>query len=299
MVQNAYGYGLFTGGRGVQAGTKKLGCGVFPIGGDTARQTEFLSALNPAVLTYTPSYALYSAETARERGVDACALPVSTMVIGAEPFTEPMRAEIKAELGVTAVDIYGVSEIIGLGVSVECVEAQDGRHVWDDYFLPEVIAPETGAPVPEGEPGELVLTTLAKEAIPVLRYRTGAVTTLTREPCQCGRTHARMGNVRRRTDALLVIPGVNVYPSQIEAVLLDLDGVAPQYCIDLRREDHPDRLELTVERRGDADSQEVKQRVRRALSETLEVSPDAVRVVPADGIERQAMGNVHRVFDHR
>jgi phenylacetate-CoA ligase len=166
MVQNAYGYGLFTGGRGVQAGTYELSCGVILIGGDTARQIEFLSALNPAVLTYTPSYALYIAETARERGVDTCELPVSTMVIGAEPFTEPMRAEIEAELGVTAVDIYGLSEIIGLGVSVECVEAQDGRHVWDDYFLPEVIAPETGAPVPEGEPGELVLTTLAKEALP-------------------------------------------------------------------------------------------------------------------------------------
>ncbi|WP_255149499.1 phenylacetate--CoA ligase PaaK [Halorarius halobius] len=300
MVQNAYGYGLFTGGLGIQAGTEELGAGVIPIGGgDTARQIEFLRDLESDVLTCTPSYALYLAETAREMGVDVRELPLETVIIGAEPFTEPMREEIERELGVTAVDIYGLSEIIGPGVSIECAEVQDGLHVWEDRFLPEVVDPETGDPVEEGERGELVLTTLSKDALPVLRYRTGDITTLTRDPCDCGRTHARMGNVRGRTDDLLVVRGINVYPSQIESVVLDLEGVAPQYRIDIRREGRLDTLELTVERREGADTDDVERRVREALDSTLDVSPDDVTVVPPDGIERQATGKVQRVFDHR
>jgi phenylacetate-CoA ligase len=300
MVQNAYGYGLFTGGLGVQAGTEELGAGVIPIGGgNTQRQIQFLEDLGPEILTCTPSYALYLAETAREMGVDVRELPLEAVVIGAEPFTAPMREEIERELGVTAVDIYGLSEIIGPGVSIECAEMQDGLHVWEDHFLPEVVDPDTGEPVAEGERGELVVTTLSKEALPVLRYRTGDITTLTREPCDCGRTHARMGNVRGRSDDKLVVRGINVYPSQIESVVLDLEGVAPQYRIDLRRDGPLDTIELTVERRADADPDIVERRVETALHDSLDVSFDAVSVVPPDGIERQATGKVQRVYDHR
>nr|WP_255195857.1 hypothetical protein [Halorarius litoreus] len=236
---------------------------------------------------------------AREMGVDVRDLPLETVIIGAEPFTEPMREEIERELGVAAVDIYGLSEIIGPGVSIECAEVQEGLHVWEDRFLPEVVDPDTGEPVTEGERGELVLTTLSKEAFPVLRYRTGDITTLTREPCDCGRTHARMGNVRGRTDDKLIVRGINVYPSQIERVVLDFDGVAPQYRIDQRREGALDMLELTVERRADADPGDVEVRIRKALDATLDISPDAITIVPPDGIERQATGKVQRVFDHR
>jgi len=300
-LQNAYGYGLFTGGLGLHAGAEELGAELIPIGGgNTARQIEFLRDLESDAIACTPSYALYLAEKAEERGIDVRDLPLSVVVYGAETCTEPMREAIEERLGVTAVDIYGLSEIIGPGVSMEC-EAQDGLHVWEDHFYPEVVDPDTGEPVEEGEEGELVLTTLTKEALPVLRYRTGDLTTLTREPCECGRTMARMDHVTGRADDLLIVRGVNVYPSQIERVVLDDPDTVPQYRIDLDRENELDRIDVTVERTpeytGSVD--DLRERIAARLDDALDFTPDSLTVVEPGGIERSETGKVQRVFDHR
>jgi phenylacetate-CoA ligase len=302
VVQNAYGYGLFTGGLGFHDGVEELGACVIPVGGgNTSRQIDLLQDLNSDVLSATPSYCLYLAERAEEGGIDVRDLPLSRVVIGAEPFTDPMREEIESALGVTAVDVYGLSEIIGPGVSIECAEAQAGLHVWEDHFYPEVVDPETGEPLPEGEEGELVLTTLTKEALPALRYRTGDMTSLTYEPCDCGRTAVRMDNVTGRTDDLLIVRGVNVYPSQIEAAMVALDAVAPHYRIDLHREDQLDRMEITVEHHESFDGtpDELREEVRRRLEDALDVSPDSLSVVGPSAIERTEVGKVKRVYDHR
>jgi len=302
MVQNAYGYGLFTGGLGFHDGVEELGAAVIPVGGgDTARQLDLLQDMESDVLSCTPSYCLYLAEAAEERGVDIQDLPLSSVIIGAEPFTDPMREEIEAALDVTAIDVYGLSEIVGPGVSIECAHAQDGLHIWEDYFYPEVIDPETGEVLPEGEEGELVLTTLSKHALPVLRYRTGDMTSLNYEQCDCGRTAVRMDNVTGRTDDLLIVRGVNVYPSQIEAVVVDLDPVAPHYRIDLYRDEALDRFELTVEHHEhyDGDPEDLRAEVEQRLHEVLDVSPDALEVVPPGSIERTEVGKVKRVYDHR
>ncbi|WP_290812307.1 phenylacetate--CoA ligase PaaK [Halovivax sp.] len=302
LFQNAYGYGLFTGGLGFHDGVEGLGATVLPTGGgNTARQIEMLQDLGADALGCTPSYCLYLAENMEERGIDPQDLPLSTVVIGAEPFTDPMRAEIEAALDVTAVDIYGLSELIGPGVSVECAEVQNGMHVWEDHFYPEVVDPDTGEPLPEGEEGELVLTSLTKEALPVLRYRTGDVTSLTYETCDCGRTAVRMDNVSGRVDDLLIVRGVNVYASSIEEVMVDVDAIAPHYRIDLYREGSLDTMEITVEHHEDADAgaDELRDRVETRLDEVLNVSVDALEVVPYGQIERQETGKVQRVFDHR
>jgi phenylacetate-CoA ligase len=302
VVQNAYGYGLFTGGLGVHAGVEEIGACVIPMGGgNTVRQISMLQDLESDVLTCTPSYCLYIAERMAERGVDPETLDLSTVIIGAEPFTDAMREEIEDALDVTAIDVYGLSEIIGPGVSIECAAAQEGLHIWEDHFLPEVVDPETGEPLPEGAEGELVLTTLSKQALPVLRYRTGDMTSLTEEECACGRTTVRMDNVTGRTDDLLIVRGVNVYPSQIEAVMVDMEGVAPHYRIDLRREDELDRLELTAERHESHEgaAADLAERIETRLYETLSVSPDRIEVVDPGGIERTEVGKVKRVYDHR
>ncbi|WP_435178107.1 phenylacetate--CoA ligase PaaK [Halorussus sp. AFM4] len=302
VVQNAYGYGLFTGGLGFHDGVEELGACVIPTGGgNTARQLDMLRDMESEVLACTPSYCLYLAEAAEERGVDPRELPLDTVVIGAEPFTDPMREEIEAALDVTAVDVYGLSEIIGPGVSIECEEAQEGLHVWEDHFLPEVVDPQTGEPVQEGEEGELVLTTLTKEALPVLRYRTGDMTALTYEECECGRTVARMDNVTGRTDDLIIVRGVNVYPSQIEEVMVDIADVAPHYRIDLYRRGNLDAMELTVEYHEDYEGghDELERRIREELEETLEVKPDEIEVVGPGVIDRTEVGKVKRVYDHR
>ncbi|WP_135805585.1 phenylacetate--CoA ligase PaaK [Halorussus marinus] len=301
-VQNAYGYGLFTGGLGFHDGVEELGATVIPTGGgNTARQLDMLRDLDSDALACTPSYCLYLAEAAEDRMMDVRKLPLSRVIIGAEPFTDPMREEIERALGVSALDVYGLSEIIGPGVSIECEEAQDGLHVWEDHFYPEVVDPETGEVLPEGESGELVLTTLTKEALPAIRYRTGDITSLTYERCACGRTAVRMDNVTGRTDDLLIVRGVNVYPSQIEDVVLDLGDVAPHYRIDLYREDSLDRMEITVEHheafRGTPD--QLRDRIESALRDVLEIEPDAVEVVEPGSIERTEVGKVKRVYDHR
>ena len=301
-VQNAYGYGLFTGGLGFHDGIEELGATVIPTAaGNTRRQIEMAQDLGSDALACTPSYCLYVAEFAEEMGLDPRDLPLSSVVIGAEPFTDQMREEIEEALDVTAIDVYGLSEIVGPGVSIECAEAQEGLHVWEDYFYPEIIDPETGEVLPEGEEGELVLTTLSKWAMPVLRYRTGDITSLNYETCECGRTHVRMGNVTGRNDDLLIVRGVNVYPSQIEEVMLEFDEIAPHYRIDLQRDDNLDTIEITVEYHEDfeGDPQGLREDIRKRLRSVLSFNPDRLELVPPNTIERTEVGKVKRVFDHR
>jgi len=301
-VQNAYGYGLFTGGLGVHHGCDELGATVIPIGGgQTQRQLEFLEDLGSETLTCTPSYALYLAEQADERGLDLSSLPLSTVIFGAEPCTDPMREAIEERLDVTGVDIYGLSEVIGPGVSIECAEAQEGLHVWEDHFYPEVVDPETGEVLPEGEEGELVFTTLTKQGMPVIRYRTGDMTTLTHGECDCGRTTIRMDNVTGRADDLLIVRGVNLYPSEIEAAVLEIEGLAPQYRIDLYREGELDEIHITLEESQTygGDPADLRKEARSRLNAQLSFSPDEVEVREPGGIERQETGKVKRVWDHR
>ncbi|PSP81193.1 phenylacetate--CoA ligase [Halobacteriales archaeon QS_4_69_225] len=301
-VQNAYGYGLFTGGLGLHYGTEELDATVIPIGsGQTQRQVELMIDLESDVFTCTPSYALYLAETAEEMGHDPADLPISTIIFGAEPCTDPMREEIEEKLGVNGVDIYGLSEIIGPGVSCECHEAQDGLHIWEDHFYPEIIDPQTGDPVDEGDEGELVLTTLTREALPVLRYRTGDLTTLYYDECECGRTMVRMDNVTGRTDDLLIVRGVNLYPSEIEHTILDIDGVAPHYRIDLYEEDNLDVMELTVETEQSLtkSKQSLEGEVLERLENVLQFTPDDLQLVNHGEIGRTEVGKVQRVHDHR
>ncbi|MDG5820323.1 phenylacetate--CoA ligase PaaK [Natronococcus sp. A-GB7] len=301
-VQNAYGYGLFTGGLGFHGGAEALGATVIPSGsGNTQRQVELARDLESDAIACTPSYALYFAETAREMGVDPRELPLSTVLYGAEPCTEPMREAIEEHLGAIGIENYGLSELIGPGVAVECREAQNGMHVWEDHFYPEVVDPKTGETLPEGEEGELVLTSLSKEALPVLRYRTGDLTSLTFDECACGRTTVRMGSVTGRADDRLIVRGANLYPSQIEDVVLEFDAVAPYYRIDLSREDELDRLALTVELTEgfDGDREALREAVLERLRNVLSIRPDVLELVEYGTIERTEVGKVKRVYDHR
>jgi phenylacetate-CoA ligase len=260
LVHNAYGYGLFTGGLGAHYGAERLGATVVPIsGGSTERQIALIADFGARVLCATPSYALAIAEVAERQGVDLRQSALEIGLFGAEPWSEAMRHEIEARLGLTAVDIYGLSEIMGPGVACEC-EHRSGLHGWEDHFLFEVIDPESNAPVPEGHAGELVITTLTKEALPMLRYRTRDITRVTRAPCDCGRTHLRILRITGRTDDMLIIRGVNVYPSQVEAVLIGAAHIAPHY-------------QLVVERRGSLDHVTVEVEVRHG------VGPDAFEAI--------------------
>jgi phenylacetate-CoA ligase len=248
VFHNAYGYGLFTGGLGFHYGAERLGLTTVPVsGGGTERQVMLMQDLGAHVLGATPSYALNIAEVAGAMGVDLRKLPLRYGCFGAEPWSEGMRRELEDKFGIKAMDIYGLSEIIGPGVASECHQAQHGLHIWEDHFLCEVIDPETAKPVPSGEAGELVLTTLTKEALPMLRYRTRDITRLVEEPCACGRTHRRMLRVTGRSDDMLIIRGVNVYPSQVEAVLVGFPGLAPHYHLVLTREGPMDAMTVEVE----------------------------------------------------
>ena len=248
IVHNGYGYGLFTGGLGAHYGAERLGCTVVPVsGGMTERQVMLLQDFGAHVLCATPSYALNIAEVAESMGVDVRKLPLRIGIFGAEPWSDAMRRDLEARLGLQAVDLYGLSEIIGPGVAVECDVARNGLHGWEDHFLFEVIDPKTLEPAAEGEPGELVITTLTKEALPMVRYRSRDITTLTREPCACGRTHVRIMRVTGRDDDMLIIRGVNVFPSQVEAVLVGLPGIAPHYQLVLTREGALDSMTVEVE----------------------------------------------------
>jgi len=248
IVHNAYGYGLFTGGLGAHYGAERLGCTVVPMsGGGTERQVTLLRDFGATILCATPSYALNIAEVAEGMGIDIRKLPLRTGIFGAEPWTDAMRRDIETRLGIKAVDIYGLSEIIGPGVACECHSVQNGLHGWEDHFLFEIIDPETMQPKSMGEAGELVITTLTKEALPMLRYRTRDITRLSDEPCACGRSHVRILRVTGRNDDMLIIRGVNVYPSQVEAVLVGFPGLAPHYQIVLTRDGALDAMTVEVE----------------------------------------------------
>lgn len=248
LVHNAYGYGLFTGGLGAHYGAERLGATVVPMsGGNTERQIVLITDFHARVLCATPSYALVIAETAEQQGVDLKKSNLAIGLFGAEPWSEAMRKELDERLGIKAVDIYGLSEIMGPGVACECVEMRDGLHGWEDHFLFEVIDPDTGKGVPEGNAGELVITTLTKEALPMIRYRTRDITRVTTEQCGCGRTHLRIKRITGRNDDMLIIRGVNVYPSQIEAVLVGLPDLAPHYQLVVEKRDNLDYMTVEVE----------------------------------------------------
>jgi len=247
IIQVAYGYGLFTGGLGLHYGTEKLGASVIPIsGGNTKRQIRMMADLGTTVLCCTPSYALFMGETAQEMGIDFKQLKLKSGIFGAEPWSDNMREKIERLLNLSAYDIYGLSEVMGPGVSIEC-EYKNGLHIFEDAFIAETIDPGTGKKVPDGEQGELVFTTINKFGMPLIRYRTRDITMLNRETCPCGRTHTRMRRVRGRSDDMLIIRGVNVFPSQIETVLMQIEGISPHYQIIVEREGGLDMLEVQVE----------------------------------------------------
>ncbi len=304
IIQNAYGYGLFTGGLGVHYGAEKIGATVIPIsGGQSKRQIMIMKDFGATVLTCTPSYALHLAEVAEEMGVNPKETNLRVGIFGAEPWTDEMRREIEETWNIKAIDIYGLSEIIGPGVSIECEEAQSGLHIFEDHFIPEIIDPETGEVLPPGEYGELVITTITKEAFPVIRYRTRDITRLIAEPCICGRTMVRMDRVRGRTDDMLIIRGVNVFPSQIEEIIMATEGVLPHYMIIVDREGTLDTMEVQVEVDEKIFSDEVKrlQQLARKLEanikETLGITAK-VRLVEPKTLQRFE-GKAKRVIDKR
>ncbi|MBN1834510.1 MAG: phenylacetate--CoA ligase [Spirochaetales bacterium] len=303
VVHNAYGYGLFTGGLGVHYGARLIGATVIPIsGGNTARQLTVLQDFHSTVLTCTPSYSLFLAETARETGIDFARMDLRVGLFGAEPWSEGMRREIEDKLHVKALDIYGLTEIIGPGVASEC-ECQDGLHICEDLFYPEIIDPQTGQQVPDGTKGELVLTTLTKEGTPMLRYRTRDVTFLTREPCRCGRTSVRMHRLLGRTDDMLIIRGVNVFPSQIEEVLLKVEGIEPHYQLVIERREQLDSIEVQVEMNERLFSDQIKnlERMEQTIAESLHAALGIharVKLVEPKSIPRSE-GKAKRVVDKR
>ena len=304
MIHNAYGYGLFTGGLGFHYGAEKLGASVIPIsGGNTKRQVMIMTDFGPTILTCTPSYALLIAEVAEEMGVDFREFNFKAGIFGAEPWSEQMRGEIERKLNIKAMDIYGLSEIIGPGVSVECIEAQNGLHIFEDHFIPEIIDPDTEEVLPYGTPGELVFTTITKEAFPVIRYRTRDISILYPEPCRCGRTIVRMGRVQGRSDDMLIIRGVNVFPSQIESVIMEIDGIEPHYQLEVAREGRLDTLTVKVEVNEKVFSDEVKnlqnmeRKLEKNIKEMLSVSAQ-VKLVESKSIQRSE-GKAVRVVDKR
>ncbi|MBI4635510.1 MAG: phenylacetate--CoA ligase [Candidatus Rokubacteria bacterium] len=303
VVHNAYGYGLFTGGLGFHYGAERVGAAVIPMsGGFTERQLTALTDFRSTVLCSTPSYALHLAEALEEAGIASKDLALRVGFFGAEPWTEGMRDALESRLNIMALNIYGLSEVIGPGVSVECPERK-GMHVAEDHFLPEIVDPTTLEPLPPGATGELVLTTLTKKALPVLRYRTRDLTAIEPEPCACGRTLVRIRRIMARTDDMLIIRGVNVYPSQIEHVLMQVAGVEPHYLLVVRREGALDTLEVQVEARagvaeaGPEAMRGLAAQVRRRIHEVIGLGAD-VTVVPPKTIER-SQGKAKRVQDLR
>ena len=302
-VQIAFGYGLFTGGFGLHYGVEKVGAAIIPAAsGNTRRQIDILHDLAPEVLVCTPSYALTIADGARELGMDPRSLPLRFGHFGGEPWTEDMRREIEDSLDIQAFNNYGLSEVIGPGVSGECM-ARTGMHLQEDHFLVECIDPETLEPVAEGEPGELVITTLTREAMPLIRYRTRDIARLYREPCPCGRTTMRMGRVAGRSDDMLIIRGVNVFPSQIEEALLRVEGTTPHYLIEVDRPGTLDQVTVKVEIRPELFSdrmdrmQALRERIAREIHTVAGIRAE-VELVEPRRIER-FVGKAKRVLDRR
>lgn len=303
VVHIAYGYGLFTGGLGVHYGAEKIGATVVPIsGGQTKRQVRMMKDLGTTLLACTPSYALFIAETIEEMGIEPSHLKLRSGVFGAEPWSNNMRKVIEDKLQIDAYDIYGLSEIIGPGVGYECC-TKAGLHLAEDHFIVEIIDPETGKVLPDGSAGELVITTLTKEALPMVRYRTRDITTLTREICDCGRTHTRMDKISGRTDDMLIIRGVNVFPSQVESILLDIGNTEPHYQLIVDRKGSMDTLEIWVELSEQMFSDKVRglehleKIIHTEIDNVLGVSA-AIKLVEPKTIQRSE-GKAKRVIDKR
>ncbi len=304
IIHNAYGYGLFTGGLGVHYGAERLGASVIPVsGGNTKRQIIIMKDFKPTILTATPSYILHLAEVAEDMGISFKDLNFKSGIFGAEPWSDDMRSELEEKLNLKAMDIYGLSEVMGPGVSIECREEQKGLHIFEDHFIPEIINPETGEVLPPGSTGELVFTSITKEAFPVIRYRTKDITSLNPAPCTCGRTHTRMNKPSGRTDDMLIIRGVNVFPSQIESVIMKNKDIKPHYQLEIDRIDNLDTLTVKVEIGDTLFSDEIKalQQTEAGLSkeikEYLGVSAK-VKLVEPKTIER-SQGKAVRVIDNR
>ena len=306
IIHNAYGYGLFTGGLGAHYGAEKIGASVVPMsGGNTKRQIMILQDFGPTAICCTPSYALNLAEQGPAMGVDMRKLALRVGIFGAEPWTEKMRGEIEKVLNIKAFNIYGLSEIMGPGVAMECEEVRDGMHIFEDHFLVETINPKTGETLPAGSEGELVFTTLTKEAFPLIRYRTRDICRLDPTPCRCGRTHRRMGRVLGRSDDMLIIRGVNVFPSQIEAVLVGIEGLEPHYQLIVDREGSLDTLEVQVElsekQFAGADEiktlQKLENQLRKDMKDYLGITA-RIKLVEPKTIQRSE-GKSSRVIDKR
>ena len=306
IIHNAYGYGLFTGGLGAHYGAEKLGASVIPMsGGNTKRQIMILQDFGPTAICCTPSYALNLAEQGEAMGVDMRSLNLRVGILGAEPWSEQLRDEVESKLNITALNIYGLSEIMGPGVSMECLEGRHGMHVFEDHFIVETIQPETGELLPYGEEGELVFTTITKEAFPLIRYRTRDISRLMVEPCRCGRSHLRMDRVTGRSDDMLIIRGVNVFPSQIEAVLVAVTELEPHYQLLVDRVGSLDTLEIQVEisEKIFADSDEVRnlQKIERRLAKDIKdyLGVTAkIKLVEPKSLQRFE-GKASRVVDKR
>jgi phenylacetate-CoA ligase len=303
IVQNAYGYGLFTGGLGAHYGAEALGATVIPIsGGNTDRQIMLMKDFGATAICCTPSYFIHLIERAGEMGVSLKELPLRVGVFGAEPWSESMRQYIREESNVEPFDIYGLSEIVGPGVAMEC-KCHNGLHIFEDHFYPEIIDPQTGEVLPDGAEGELVLTTLSKKAMPIIRYRTRDITTITREPCDCGRTICRFLRIGRRSDDMFIIRGVNVFPSQVETALLKIEGTLPHYLIVLSREKGLDQMEVQVEVTPDVFSDKVggleilQQKLEAEVEQTIGIRV-TVRLVAPHTIQRSE-GKAKRVMDKR
>lgn len=303
-IQNAYGYGLFTGGLGVHYGALEMGLRIIPTSsGQTQRQLKIMQDFAPKIITCTPSYALFMAEEARDMGIDPKKGNWKIGVFGAEPWSEKMRGEIESAWNMLATDIYGLSEIIGPGVAQECPN-KEGLHIFSDVFYPEIINPNTGEPAKEGEDGELVITTLTKQAIPLIRYRTRDIVSINYEKCRCGRTSPRISKIKGRTDDMIVVRGINVFPSQIEHVLLGIEGTEPHYLIVVDRQKHQlDEVEVLVEVNSKMFSDEVKKleelkrKIKKEIETVLSIGVKVTLVEPKT-IER-SMGKAKRVIDKR
>jgi phenylacetate-CoA ligase len=300
MVHISYGYGLFTGGLGAHYGAERLGCTVIPMsGGQTEKQVQLICDFKPDIIMVTPSYMLNIIEEFSRQGMDAAESSLKVGIFGAEPWTEAMRGEIEARAGIDAVDIYGLSEVMGPGVASECIESKDGPVIWEDHFYPEVIDPETGAVLPDGEEGELVFTSLTKEALPIIRYRTRD---LTRLLAPSSRSMRRMGKITGRSDDMLIIRGVNVFPSQIEELILKLPALAPHYQLVVSRDGHLDKLEVLGELRDASLTGEGVTLLSRDLEHQIKTFVGVstrVTLMAANGIERTLTGKARRVIDKR
>jgi phenylacetate-CoA ligase len=296
IVHIAYGYGLFTGGLGAHYGAERMGCTVIPMsGGMTERQVQLIQDFRPDIIMVTPSYMLAIAEEMRRQGIDPTSTSLQIGIFGAEPWTDAMRAEIEKQVGIDAVDIYGLSEVIGPGVANECIESKDGPCIWEDHFYPEIVDPETGEPVPDGEMGELVFTSLTKEALPIIRYRTRD---LTRLLPPTSRSMRRMQKITGRSDDMMIIRGVNVFPSQIEELILQQPSLAPHYYCEITRPQHLDELKVYVEAQpGFGDRTDSAKKLEHHIKSTIGVSA-AVQLVAPGGIER-SLGKARRIVDKR